>query len=342
MKILVTGGAGFIGSHTVVELHEAGYQPVVLDNFSNSQPDVLDGLEKITGKRFPCYEIDCNDQAALEQLFEKEQFDGIIHFAAYKAVGESVAKPLKYYRNNLDTLIILLELSVKYGVRNFVFSSSCTVYGEPDTLPVTEDTPRKPAASPYGNTKSMSEDIIRDTVISKAPIRAISLRYFNPIGAHPSAEIGELPLGEPSNLVPYITQVAAGVREKLSVFGKDYNTPDGTCIRDFIHVTDLSKAHVKALDLLRNTSETSYYEVFNVGTGKGHSVLEIIRTFEEVNELKLNYSFEPRRPGDIEKIYAQADKANQLLGWRAEKTLGDALADAWRWQLKLTQKHPQY
>ncbi len=341
MKILVTGGAGFIGSHTVVELHEAGYHPIVLDNFSNSQPDVLDGLERITGKRFPFYEVDCNDQATLDTIFEKEQFGGIIHFAAYKAVGESVAQPLKYYRNNLDTLLILLELCQKHGVKNFVFSSSCTVYGQPEQLPVTEDTPRKPAASPYGNTKSISEDIIRDLVASKAPLRAISLRYFNPIGAHPSAEIGELPLGVPSNLVPFITQVAAGLREKLSVFGKDYDTPDGTCIRDFIHVTDLSKAHVKALDLLRKSEETSYYDVFNVGTGKGHSVMEIISTFEEVNRLKLNYSFESRRPGDIEKIYAQADKANQVLDWKAEKSLADALADAWRWQLKLTKNIPQ-
>jgi UDP-glucose 4-epimerase len=335
MKILVTGGAGFIGSHTVVELHEAGYQPVILDNFYNSKPQVLEGLERITGKRFPLYQTDCNNLQAMDQLFEQEHFDGVIHFAAYKAVGESVLQPIKYYQNNLGTLIVLLELCQKHDVRNFVFSSSCTVYGEPDQLPVTEETPRKPAESPYGNTKSISEDILRDFVSSKAPLKAISLRYFNPIGAHTSAEIGELPLGVPGNLIPYITQVAAGIREKLSIFGNDYATPDGTCIRDFIHVMDLAKAHVKALQLLDKKQDTSYYDVFNVGTGSGHTVLEVIKTFEEVNKLSLNYSFEPRRPGDIEKIYAQSDKINSQLDWRAEKTLAEALSDAWRWQQKL-------
>jgi UDP-glucose 4-epimerase len=335
MKILVTGGAGFIGSHTVVELHEAGYQPVVLDNFYNSNTQVMDGLERITGKRFPLYQVDCNDKDALDTIFEKEQFDGIIHFAAYKAVGESVELPLKYYQNNLGTLLNLLELSTKHNVKCLVFSSSCTVYGEPDILPVTEDTPRKPAASPYGNTKSICEDILRDFAFSKAPLKSISLRYFNPIGAHTSAEIGELPLGTPSNLVPFITQVAAGIRGKLSVFGDDYNTSDGTCIRDYIHVMDLAKAHVKALEVLNNTSETSFYDVFNVGTGQGNSVLEVIKTFEEVSGRSLNYSFEPRRSGDIEKIYAQADKIHTGLNWKAEKTLAEALSDAWRWQQKL-------
>lgn len=335
MKILVTGGAGFIGSHTVVELHERGYLPVILDNFYNSKPQVLEGLQRITGKQFPFYQTDCNDKAAMDELFATEQFDGVIHFAAYKAVGESVQLPLKYYNNNLGTLLILLELCEKYNVRNFVFSSSCTVYGEPDTLPVTEDTPRKPAESPYGNTKSICEDILRDFVKSGAALKAISLRYFNPIGAHPSAEIGELPLGVPGNLVPYITQVAAGIREKLSVFGNDYNTPDGTCIRDYIHVVDLAKAHVKALHLLDHKGDATYYDVFNVGTGNGHSVLEVIKTFEQVSNQKLNYSFEARRAGDIEKIWAQADKINSQLDWKAEKTLAEALADAWRWQQKL-------
>lgn len=340
MKILVTGGAGFIGSHTVVELHDAGYQPVVLDNFYNSKPGVLEGLEKITGKKFPLYQTDCNDFNALDAVFEKEQFDGVIHFAAYKAVGESVDRPLMYYQNNLGTLLNLLELCRKHQVSNFVFSSSCTVYGEPDSLPVTESTPRKPATSPYGNTKSICEDIIRDFVLSKAPVKAISLRYFNPIGAHPSAEIGELPLGIPGNLVPYITQVAAGIRKKLSVFGNDYDTPDGTCIRDFIHVTDLAKAHVRALEKIDKTDVASYYDVFNVGTGQGHSVLEVIRTFEQVNNLRLNYSFEPRRPGDVIKIYAQSDKINSELNWKAEKTLAESLSDAWRWQQKLMSEAP--
>ncbi|GAA4431097.1 UDP-glucose 4-epimerase GalE [Ravibacter arvi] len=335
MKILVTGGAGFIGSHTVVELHEAGYQPVVLDNFYNSRLEVLDGLEKITGKRFPLYQTDCNDRAAMEAVFEKERFDGIIHFAAYKAVGESVAEPLKYYQNNVGTLLILLELCEKFNVRNFVFSSSCTVYGEPDRLPVTESTPRKPAASPYGNTKSICEDILRDFIHSSSNGKAIALRYFNPIGAHPSAEIGELPLGVPSNLVPFITQVAAGLREKLAVFGKDYDTEDGTCVRDYIHVMDLAKAHVKALRLLEKKEEGAFYDVFNVGTGQGNTVLQVIRTFEEVNNLSLNYTFEPRRPGDVEKIYAQSDKVNREMDWTAEKSLGEALSDAWRWQQRL-------
>lgn len=336
MKILVTGGAGFIGSHAVVELHEAGFEPVILDNFYNSKPQVLDGLERITGKRFPFRQIDCNDKLAMDLLFAEEAFDGVIHFAAYKAVGESVQLPLKYYQNNLGTLITLLDLCQKYNVKNFVFSSSCTVYGEPDQLPVTEETPRKPAESPYGNTKSICEDILKDFVISKAPVKAISLRYFNPIGAHSSAEIGELPLGVPGNLVPYITQVAAGIREKLSIFGNDYNTPDGTCIRDYIHVVDLAKAHVKALQLLDQKNEASFYDVFNVGTGSGHSVLEVVKTFEAVNNISLNYSFEPRRNGDIEKIYAQSDKINSQLDWKAEKTLAEGLSDAWRWQQKLS------
>ncbi|MFN4147492.1 MAG: UDP-glucose 4-epimerase GalE, partial [Runella sp.] len=267
MKILVTGGAGFIGSHTVVELHHSGFEPIIIDNFSNSEAQVLAGIQDITGQKIKFYEADCNNTEALRQLFEAEQIQGVIHFAASKAVGESVEKPLKYYENNIGSTLALLKVMADFGVKNLVFSSSCTVYGQPDVLPVTEDTPRQEAASPYGNTKRICEDIIRDVVISKARLKAISLRYFNPIGAHESAKIGELPRGVPSNLVPYLTQAAAGLRPQLTVFGNDYHTPDGTCIRDFIHVVDLAKAHVKALQLLDNTQEENYYDVFNIGTG---------------------------------------------------------------------------
>ena len=336
MKIAVAGGAGFIGSHTVVELIEAGYQPVIIDNLYNSNLNVLTGLKKITGKEIPFYNTDCNDEDALSAIFEKEKFDGVIHFAAYKAVGESVEKPLEYYQNNLGSLMVLLKVMKRFGVANFVFSSSCTVYGQPLELPVTEDTPRLPAASPYGNTKAISEDIIRDVAFSKQGLKAIALRYFNPIGAHESAEIGELPSGIPSNLVPFLTQTAAGLRPSLTVFGNDYDTPDGTCIRDFIHVVDLAKAHVKALELLDKQADNDYYDVFNVGTGNGNTVLELITTFEAVSQVKLNYKIGPRRPGDVEKIYAQADKVNQVMNWKATKTLADALRDAWRWQQKIT------
>lgn len=335
MKILVTGGAGFIGSHTVVELHNAGFEPVIIDNLYNSNLNVLEGIKKITGKTFPFYEIDCNDADKVRALFEKEKFDGIIHFAAYKAVGESVEKPLNYYENNLISLLVLLRAAKEFNVDKFVFSSSCTVYGQPEKLPVTESTPRLPANSPYGNTKAIAEDIIRDHVHSAPGIKAISLRYFNPIGAHETSLIGELPNGVPSNLVPFITQTAAGLRKSLTVFGNDYNTPDGTCIRDFIHVVDLAKAH-KALDLLESQTDTNYYDVFNVGTGEGYTVLQLINTFEEVNGVKLNYTIGPRREGDVEQIYAQSDKVNNIMKWRAEKTMVEALRDAWNWQLKLT------
>lgn len=336
MKILVTGGAGFIGSHTVVELHNAGFEPVIIDNLYNSNLNVLEGIKKITGKTFPFYEIDCNDAEKVRALFEKEKFDGVIHFAAYKAVGESVEKPLNYYENNLISLLVLLRTMKEFNVDKFVFSSSCTVYGQPEKLPVTESTPRLPANSPYGNTKAIAEDIIRDHVHSGPGIKAISLRYFNPIGAHETSLIGELPNGVPSNLVPFITQTAAGLRKSLTVFGSDYNTPDGTCIRDFIHVVDLAKAHVKALDLLESQTDTNYYDVFNVGTGEGYTVLQLINTFEEVNGVKLNYTIGPRREGDVEQIYAQSDKVNNVMKWRAEKTMAEALRDAWNWQLKLT------
>ena len=336
MKILVTGGAGFIGSHTVVELDKAGFEPVIIDNLYNSNLGVLDGIKEITGKDFPFYNIDCNDSEKVRELFEKEKFDGIIHFAAYKAVGESVEKPLNYYENNIISLLVLLRAAQEFKVPNFVFSSSCTVYGQPDAIPVTEQTPRKPANSPYGNTKAIGEDIIRDYVHAKSGVRALSLRYFNPIGAHESSLIGELPNGVPSNLVPFITQTAAGLRKSLTVSVSDYDTEDGTCIRDFIHVVDLAKAHVKALELLQAQVESNYYDVFNVGTGEGYTVLQLINTFEEVNGVKLNYTIGPRREGDVEKIYAQSDKVNNVMKWHAEKTMADALRDAWNWQLKIT------
>ncbi len=339
MKILVTGGAGFIGSHTVVELYKSGFEPIIIDNFSNSEEKVLEGLEKIIGHPTLCYKADCNDETALRRLFEKEKIEGVIHFAANKAVGESVENPLLYYHNNIGTTVLLLKLMQEYSIHNFVFSSSCTVYGQPDHLPVTEATPRQEAASPYGNTKRICEDIIRDFVFSKPSVKAIALRYFNPIGAHETAEIGELPRGVPSNLVPYITQTAAGLRQKLTVFGDDYNTPDGTCIRDFIHVVDLAKAHVKALELLAGVKEENFYDVFNIGTGEGVTVLQLIKTFEEVNDLKLNYSLGPRRPGDVEQIYAQVDKSKEVMGWQTEKTLEDSLRDAWRWQQKLATRN---
>ena len=335
MKILVTGGVGFIGSHTVVELDKAGHEPVIIDNLYNSSLDVLKGIKSITGKDFPFYQIDCNDAEKVRELFEREKFDGVIHFAAYKAVGESVAKPLNYYENNLISLLILLRAMKEFNVDKFVFSSSCTVYGQPESLPVTELTPRQPATSPYGNTKAIAEDIIRDHVHSGPGLKAICLRYFNPIGAHESSLIGELPNGVPSNLVPFITQTAAGLRKSLTVFGSDYDTPDGTCIRDYIHVVDLAKAHVKAFELLDETAVEDFYDVFNVGTGEGCTVLQLINTFEEVNNVKLNYTIGPRRDGDVEKIYAQSDKVNSVMKWKAEKTMADALRDAWNWQLKI-------
>ncbi len=337
MKILVTGGAGFIGSHTVVELVNAGYEPVIIDNFNNSEKTVLKGLRKILKRPVKCYEKDCNDAKALEQICKKENIEGVIHFAAYKAVGESVEKPLKYYENNIGSTLKVLEVMLKLGIRNLVFSSSCTVYGQPDAIPVTEDTPRKPAASPYGNTKTICEDILRDTITAGNPLKIIALRYFNPIGAHPSAHIGELPRGVPSNLVPFITQAAIGIRPKLTVFGNDYNTSDGTNVRDFIHVVDLAKAHVSALKLLANQQD-NYYDVFNVGTGRGNTVLEIIKAFEKVNNLKLNYEIGPRRAGDVEKIYGRVEKAEKVMGWKTEKTLEDSVRDAWRWEKKIAKK----
>ncbi|MEZ0541476.1 UDP-glucose 4-epimerase GalE [Fibrella arboris] len=335
LKILVTGGAGFIGSHTVVALAEAGFEPIVVDDFSNSDPSILNGLKAILNREIRTYHINCNDRAAMTDVFSKEQVTGIIHFAASKAVGESVENPLKYYRNNLDSLLLLLELMPQFGVKNLVFSSSCTVYGQPDHLPVTEETPRLPAMSPYGNTKAICEDIIRDCVTATMPVKAISLRYFNPIGAHPSALIGELPRGVPANLVPYLLQVASGQRASLTVHGNDYKTPDGTAIRDYIHVMDLADAHVSAVKLLAAKEATSFYDVFNIGTGHGASVLELINTFEAVNGITLPYVLGARRPGDIEQIYADVTKSTQGLGFQTKRTLADALRDAWRWQQKI-------
>ncbi|MDD2299853.1 MAG: UDP-glucose 4-epimerase GalE [Fermentimonas sp.] len=337
-KILVTGGIGYIGSHTVVELQEAGYEVVIIDNLSNSNVDVLEGITKISGIKPLFYEMDCTDMNALESLFNEHSFDGIIHFAASKAVGESVHKPLMYYRNNIVSLLNLLELMPERKVKGIVFSSSCTVYGEPDKNPIDEDAPIKPAASPYGNTKQINEEIIQDFVHSGAPIKSIILRYFNPIGAHPSGEIGELPIGVPQNLVPFITQTGIGIREQLSVFGDDYNTPDGSCIRDFINVVDLAKAHVIAIERMLEDKSDENVEIFNLGTGKGASVLELINVFEKVSGVSLNYKIVDRREGDIEQIWAQPDKANKVLGWIASESLEDTMASAWNWQKRLRER----
>ena len=335
--ILVTGGTGFIGSHTTVELQQAGYNVVIVDNLSNSKIEVLDGIEKITGVR-PAFEnVDLREKNAVEAVFEKyPQIEGIIHFAASKAVGESVEKPLLYYRNNIVSLINLLELMPKYNVKGIIFSSSCTVYGQPseDNLPVTEEAPIQKALSPYGNTKQINEEIICDYIHSGALIKSIILRYFNPIGAHPSAYIGELPNGVPMNLIPFVTQTAIGVRKELKIFGNDYNTPDGTCIRDYIYVVDLAKAHVAAMARVLD-QDTDAVEVFNVGTGKGVSTLEVVEGFEKATGVKVNWSYAPRREGDIEKVWGNVDKANNVLGWKAETPLEDVLASAWRWQKKL-------
>ncbi len=337
--ILVTGGTGFIGSHTTVELQNAGYDVVIVDNLSNSREDVLDGIEKITGIRPAFEKVDLRDFEATEGVFKKyPQIKGIIHFAASKAVGESVEKPLLYYRNNIVSLINLLELMPKYDVKGIIFSSSCTVYGQPDQLPATEETPIKKAESPYGNTKQINEEIIRDTVASGSPIKAIMLRYFNPIGAHPSALIGELPIGVPANLIPYVTQTAIGIREKLSVFGDDYNTPDGSCIRDYIYVVDLAKAHVCAMTRIMEDKTDENVEVYNIGTGKGTSVLELINGFERATGVKLNYQIVGRRAGDIEQVWGNVDKANRVLGWKADTPLEDVLASAWKWQLALRER----
>lgn len=337
-KILITGGAGYIGSHTAVAMVNSGFEPVILDDFSNSEKSMLIGLNEILGRDIKSYEGNCNDKTFLEQVFSENDFMGVIHFAAFKAVGESTQKPLKYYANNIGSLVVLLETMEKFEVKNLVFSSSCTVYGQPDVLPVLESTPRKDAESPYGNTKKIGEDILRDYIKSKPGASAIALRYFNPIGAHPTAAIGELPIGVPANLVPFITQTAVGIREKLTIYGNDYDTIDGTCVRDYIHVMDLADAHVKALEYL-SKQELDFYDLFNVGTGNGNTVLEVIQAFEKVSGMPLNYQVGPRRPGDVEKTWANTDKINTKLGWKAQFSLEDSLRDSWKWQQKLDESH---
>jgi UDP-glucose 4-epimerase len=335
-RILVTGGTGYIGSHTVIALAQAGYEPVLIDNFANSYPSVLDHLRDILGWPVVFYEGDCVDADFMDRVFrEKPALKGVVHFAAHKAVGESVTQPLKYYRNNIESLLILLERMRAYQVPHLVFSSSCTVYGQPDQLPVTEQSPMKPAISPYGYTKQVCEQVIEDVVRSQVPLKSAALRYFNPVGAHPSGRIGELPIGVPNNLIPLVTQTAAGIRECLTVYGDDYGTPDGTCVRDYIHVVDLARAHVAALAFLEQQPPRPFHEIFNVGTGRGHSVLEVIQTFEKVSGVKVRYAVGRRRAGDIERIFASVDKAARILRWNSVLGLEDALRDAWRWQQTL-------
>ncbi len=336
--ILVTGGMGYIGSHTTVELLEAGYNVVIVDNLSNSRPEVLDGIEAITHKRPLFYAMDCCDREAMSNLFATHSIDAVIHFAASKAVGESVQKPLLYYRNNILSLITLMECMAQFGTRALVFSSSCTVYGQPDKLPVGESAPILAATSPYGNTKQINEEIIRDAIASGATYRATLLRYFNPIGAHPSALIGEEPNGVPQNLIPYLTQTAAGIRQELSVFGTDYNTPDGSCIRDYINVVDLAQAHTAALDRMLHKEAIPQLDVFNIGTGRGVSVIELIEKFEKTTGVTVPHKYVGRRDGDIEAIWAEATKANEILGWHAQKSIEETLQSAWDWQCNLSKR----
>ena len=338
-RILVTGGTGYIGSHTVVELQKAGYPVVIIDNLSNSNVEVLDGIERITGIRPDFVEADCTDIAAIRSLFDKYPgIKGIINFAASKAVGESMQKPVLYYRNNLNTLMNLLDVMAELDVKGIVFSSSCTVYGEPDVNPVTEQSPIKKATSPYGNTKQISEEIITDVINAGAPFKSVILRYFNPVGAHPSAEIGELPNGVPQNLIPFLTQTAIGIRKELSVFGNDYNTPDGSCIRDYIDVVDLAKAHVIAVERMLDDKSSEKIEIFNLGTGNGLSVLELINTFETATGVKVPHKIVGRRAGDIEKVWANPRHANEVLGWKAETPIADTMRSAWAWQCKLRER----
>jgi UDP-glucose 4-epimerase len=335
-KILVTGGLGFIGSHTVVELQNEGFEVVIVDNCSNSTEDVIEGIVAITGKKPHFERFDLRKKDKVQEFFSKHNdVSGVIHFAASKAVGESVENPLLYYENNLGVLVYMLQELTKKGSANFIFSSSCTVYGQADEMPITEDAPVKPAESPYGNTKQVGEEIIKDVCRVNPQLASIALRYFNPIGAHPSNEIGELPTGVPQNLVPFITQTGVGMREQLSVFGDDYPTPDGTCIRDYIHVVDLAKAHVAALQRLLEGKNDENFEVFNLGTGTGSSVLEVIQSFERVSGEKLNYRIAPRRAGDVIQAYADTKKANEVLGWKAYSSLDDAVSSAWNWEKKI-------
>ena len=330
--VLISGGAGYIGSHTAVELINAGYDAVIIDNLSNSEKEAVDGIRKITGKEVVFEIVDTCDKTALRGIFEKHAFDSVIHFAAYKAVGESMAEPLMYYQNNLVSFMNIVEMMKEFGRPNILFSSSATVYGEAGTLPVTEQTPRQPATSPYGNTKQIAEDILRDCCRAYEGVHGIALRYFNPIGAHPSALIGELPRGVPNNLVPFITQTAAGIRPMLNIFGNDYDTPDGTCLRDYIDVVDLAKAHVAAVDRMTSGKMADKYEIFNIGTGRPVSVLELVSTFEKVNGLKLPYRIVDRRPGDVPAVWAETSRANEVLGWKAERTLDETLCCAWQWE----------
>jgi len=333
--ILVTGGTGYIGSHTAVELIQKGFDVVIIDNLANSKIEVLDKIEQITGTRPHFENFDLCDAPALDKFFRKySNLSAIIHFAAYKAVGESVDNPLKYYENNILSVINILKRMIEFKVPNIVFSSSCTVYGQPEILPVTENSPVQAAISPYGNTKQIDEEILKDSLKANNDLHCISLRYFNPIGAHPSGLIGELPLGIPANLVPFITQTAAGLRKELNVYGNDYNTPDGTAIRDYINVVDLSKAHVIAIERLLNRKQLTNYEVFNLGTGTGNSVLELINAFEKATGIKIKYKLVPRRPGDIEKVWADTTLANEELGWKSETSLEDTLRSAWNWETK--------
>lgn len=333
--VLISGGAGYIGTHTAVALVEAGYDIVIIDNLSNSEASAIEGVEKILGRKVTFEQIDTCDKAALRGVFERHSFNTVIHFAAYKAVGESMTEPLKYYQNNLVSFMNIVEMMKDFGRPNVLFSSSATVYGEAETLPVTETTPRQPATSPYGNTKQIAEDILHDCCRAYEGLYGIALRYFNPIGAHPSALIGELPRGVPNNLVPFITQTAAGIRECLSVFGDDYDTPDGSCLRDFIDVVDLAKAHVAAVNRMTGHRMDAKYEIFNVGTGRPVSVLELITGFERVNGLKLPYKIVGRRDGDVPAVWADTTRANEVLGWKAERTLDETLASAWAWEKHL-------
>ena len=339
-RILVTGGTGYIGSHTVVELMQKGYDVVIVDNLSNSNVEMLDGVTGIVGQRPPFEQVDCNDAVALNQVFDKyPDIEAVIHFAASKAVNESVEQPLKYYRNNLLSLITLLEQMNAHNVHHIVFSSSCTVYGQPSAehLPVDETAPIQTALSPYGNTKQINEEILRDQAYADSSLHATILRYFNPIGAHPSALIGELPNGVPQNLLPFVTQTAAGLRKQLKVYGNDYNTPDGSCIRDYIYVVDLAKAHVKAVERMLYSTDREQVEIFNLGTGRGLSVLEILNTFMEVTGVNVPYEIVGRREGDIEQVWAKPDKANQVLGWKADTPIADVLLSAWNWEKKIRQ-----
>jgi UDP-glucose 4-epimerase len=332
-KILVTGGAGYIGSHTVVELLNAGYQPIIIDDFRNSEPFILERIEKITNKEVICYDLDCNNKENLIKVFSEHSIEGVIHFAAYKAVGESVEKPLEYYENNVGSLVSILKIMNQFQCKNLVFSSSCTVYGEPESGIVNEDSPVVKAKSPYGQTKVICEDIIKDTIASSSNLSSVILRYFNPIGAHESGLIGELPIGHPNNLVPFITQSAIGKRGPLTIFGNDYNTIDGTCVRDYIHVVDLAIAHIKALDLLFESSKE--LEILNVGTGNGNSVLELVEKFEKINEIKVNWEYGNRRDGDVEKVFADATKVKKSLNWSCKYSTEDALKHAWNWEKQL-------